>query len=344
VLARVPRFLTEFPHNLYVHDPGTAELRHAFEEKLALENGIRAPFERRIVVTAGANQAFVNAVLTVCDPGDEVILLAPYYFNHEMAVTLAGCRPVPVETGEDHLPRTDAIERAITPRTRMVVTVSPNNPTGAVYPRELLAEINALCALRGVYHVSDEAYEYFTYGGAEHFSPGSLGNDDFTISLFSLSKSLGMASWRVGFMVVPDHLFDDLLKVQDTVIVCCPAVSQFVAREALPRARDHARSHLPAMDRVRVAVTERLSALGDLVRVPPAEGAFYLFPEVRTDTGGVELAERLVREHGVAVMPGETFGVRGRCRLRISYGALDEATALEGVDRLARGLEEILGA
>jgi aspartate/methionine/tyrosine aminotransferase len=342
VMARIPRFLTEFPHNLYVHDPGTEELRRAFEEKLSAENGIRAPFERRIVVTAGANQAFVNAVLAVCDPGDEVILLSPYYFNHEMAVTLAGCRPVPVPTGEDHLPRPEAIRDAITARTRMVVTVSPNNPTGAVYPKEILAEINALCALHGVYHVSDEAYEYFTYGGAEHFSPGSLGNDDFTISLFSLSKSLGMASWRVGFMAIPDHLYEEVLKIQDTVIVCAPAISQFVAREALPRAREYARSHLPSLDRVRVAVTERLSELDGRVTVPPAEGAFYLFPEIRTAESGVELAERLVREHGVAVMPGETFGARGRCRLRISYGALDEATALEGIERLARGLEEIL--
>src|SRR3989337_949126 len=187
-LRKITAFLENATHHKYVPDAGLPSLRKAFEEKLRAENGIDADFGRRIFVTAGANQGFVNALLCLCDPGDEVILLSPYYFNHEMAVRLAGCRVVCVPADRNYQPRLAAIEAAITARTRALVTVSPNNPAGVVYPRDTLLAINRLCADRGIYHVSDEAYEYFTYDGAEHCSPGSFGGEH-TISLFSMPKS-----------------------------------------------------------------------------------------------------------------------------------------------------------
>ena len=130
--------------------------------------------------------------------------MSPYYFNHEMAVTMAGCRPVLVATDDDFQLDLDAVAAAITANTRAVVTISPNNPSGAVYPEADLRELNRLCAERGVYHIHDEAYEYFLYDGAEHFSPGSLPDaGDHTISLFSLSKAYGFASWRIGYLPPP---------------------------------------------------------------------------------------------------------------------------------------------
>ena len=128
--------------------------------------------------------------------------------------------------------------------------MSPNNPTGAVYPRETLAAIHRLCAKRRIYHVSDEAYEYFTYDGARHFSPGSLGGEH-AISLYSLSKAYGMASWRVGFLVAPEHLHRDLMKIQDTVVVSGSAISQFVGLRAMREGRGYCASHLPSLARVR---------------------------------------------------------------------------------------------
>jgi len=340
-LSAIPEFLRTVPHHRYIPDAGLPELRKGFEEKLRRENGIDAPFERRILVTAGANQAFLNAILAVCDPGDEVILLSPYYFNHEMAVALASAVPVIVSTDDRFLPALPAIEAAITRRTRAVVTVSPNNPTGAVYPEETLAAIHRLCAERGMYHISDEAYEYFTYDGARAFSPGSLGGEH-VISLFSLSKSYGMASWRVGFLVAPEHLHDDLMKIQDTMVVCGPAISQFVGLRAMEEGRRYCQAHLPSLARVRGAVLSRLGEIPDLVAVPPARGAFYLFAKVRTEMRAIALSERLVREHRVAVIPGETFGLAEGCYLRIAYGSLREETAVEGVDRLVKGLAAIL--
>jgi aspartate/methionine/tyrosine aminotransferase len=292
-------------------------------------------------VTAGANQAFLNAVLAICDPGDEVILLSPCYFNHEMAVALASAVPVIVPTDDRHQPDLPAIEAAITGRTRAIVTVSPNNPTGAVYPEETLAAIHRLCAERGLWHVSDEAYEYFTYGGARHVSPGSFGGDH-AISLFSLSKAYGMASWRVGFLVAPERLHDDLMKIQDTVVVSGPAISQFVGLRAMEEGRGYCRARIPSLAHVREEALSRLGSIPDLLAVPPGEGAFYLFAEVRTGMPAIRLAERLIREHRVAVIPGETFGVKEGCHLRIAYGSLDEETVLEGIDRLVNGLKAIV--
>jgi len=336
-LEGIPGFLERFPHNRYVPDDGLPELRKAFEEKLRRENGIDAPNARRIHVTAGANQAFLNTILAVCDPGDEVILLSPFYFNHEMAIRLASAVPVVVPTDDRLQPDLDAIAAAVTSRTRAVVTVSPNNPTGAVYPEATLSAVHRLCRDRGIYHISDEAYEYFTYEGARHFSPASLGGEH-AISLFSFSKSYGMASWRVGVLVAPEHLYDDLMKIQDTVIVCAPAISQHVALEALKEGRGYCRSFLPGLSRVRAELLRRLAEIPGLATVPPALGAFYLFAKVHTDLPALELSERLVREHRVTVMPGETFGAQDGCWLRISYGNLREETASEGIDRLANGL------
>jgi len=341
-LSKIPAFLADAAHHKYVPDAGLPRLRKIFEEKLRDENGIDAPGGRRIFVTAGANQGFLNALLCLCDPGDEVILLSPYYFNHEMAVGLADCRAVCVPTDRNHQPRLAAIEAAITARTRAVVTVSPNNPAGVVYPPDALRAINRLCTGRGIYHISDEAYEYFTYDGATHFSPGSLDAEQ-TISLFSMSKSYGMASWRVGFLVVPEHLYDDMMKIQDTVVICAPAVSQAVALEALTEGRRYCRRRLPALARVREGMLAAFSRIPDLLTVPPSRGAFYFLVKIRTSMSSLTLAERLIREHKVAVIPGGTFGLGKECYLRVSYGNLPGGAALEGARRLVRGLKAILG-
>ncbi len=338
----IPGFLARAGFHKYLQDAGLPELRAAFEEKLRRENGIDAPFARRIIVTAGANQAFLNTVLCICDPGDEVVLLAPYYFNHHMAVALAGARPVAVPTDANYQPRLSAIAEAMTPRTRAVVTVSPNNPTGAVYPEETLRAINRLCGERGVFHISDEAYEYFTYDGAAHCSPGSGANGAHTISLFSLSKSHGMASWRVGFLVAPEPLYDDLLKIQDTNAICAPAIAQCVGLAAMRAGRAWRASRLRSIAAVRRAVFERLAAVPELLTVPESRGAFYFFVKVRTALPALRLAERLVREHRVAVIPGETFGAGDGCYLRIGYGSLSGRTAAEGIGRLVNGLASIL--
>ena len=232
----IQRFFADPQNHKYKLVQGIPELLEAIERKLAAENGIRLGGDQRIVVTAGANMGFVNAVLAITDPGDEVILNLPYYFNHEMAITMADCKTVCVPTDEDYQLQPALIERAITGRTRAVVTISPNNPTGAVYSEESLRQVNEICRKHGLYHISDEAYEYFTYDGARHFSPGAIeGSSQHTISLFSLSKAYGFASWRIGWMVIPERLFMPVRKIQDTVLICPPVISQWAAVGAMRR-------------------------------------------------------------------------------------------------------------
>src|SRR5688572_8458733 len=199
---------------------GLPALRERIAAKLAAENGIEAARGSRVMVTASGNMAFMHAIMATTNPGDEGILPVPFYFNHEMAIEMAGCGAVRVPTDDRYQLRVDAIAAAVTDRTRAIVTISPNNPSGAVLHEHELRAVNALCRDRGIYHFSDEAYEYFTYGEARHVSPGSFpGAAAHTVSLYSLSKAYGFAGWRIGYMVYPEHLDGAMLKSQDTILI-----------------------------------------------------------------------------------------------------------------------------
>src|SRR5262245_37562928 len=277
----------------------------------------------RVMVTAGGNMAFVHAILAITQPGDEVILPVPFYFNHEMAIQMADCTAVRVPTDDRYQLNLDAIRRAITPRTRAIVTVSPNNPTGAVFPKAALREVNDLCARHGLFHISDEVYEYFTYGSAAHASPGAFdGAHAHTISMFSLSKAYGFAGWRIGYMVYPERLSSAIAKVQDTVLVCPPVISQIAATAAMEVGPAYCRDHLRALAEVRDIVIRELRALEPLCTVPTADGAFYCFLRVNADADPMAIAERLIREHRVAIIPGTAFGMTRGCYFRVAFGAL----------------------
>lgn len=327
----------------YGEGPGSRTLVGAIQEKLARDNGLEVGRGSQVYVTTGGNMAFLHAVLAITEPGDEIILLVPFYFNHEMAVQMAGCRAVAVRTDETYQPDLDAIRRAITPRTRAIVTVTPNNPTGAVYPEMTLRAINALCRERSVYHISDEVYEYFTYGSIRHVSPGAFaGAEAHTISLFSLSKAYGFAGWRLGYMVFPSELGDAIAKVQDTILVCPPSITQIAAVAAMEVGPAYCRQHLRGLAEIRDIVLAELRSLEPLCTVPPADGAFYCFVRVNADIDPMALAERLIVEHKVAVIPGTAFGMVEGCYLRVAYGALQKETVTEGIGRLVTGLRAIL--
>jgi aspartate/methionine/tyrosine aminotransferase len=339
----IKRFFADPQNHKYKLVQGIPELLAAIEDKLAKENGIRIGPDQRIVVTAGANMGFVNAVLAITDPGDEIILNLPYYFNHEMAVTMADCKAVCVPTDENYQLQPDMIEKAITNRTRAVVTISPNNPSGVVYSEAALRQVNDLCRRHGVYHISDEAYEYFVYDGVRHFSPGSLtGSSQHTISLYSLSKAYGFASWRIGWMVVPQRLFEPVRKIQDTILICAPVVSQWAAVGAMRVGKSYCDAKLRETREIRTILLRELEAIRDLATVPRADGAFYVLLRAHTKMDSMQLIRRLIEKHKVAVIPGTTFGVQDRCLLRVAYGALQKDTAAEGIGRLVRGLRQIL--
>jgi aspartate/methionine/tyrosine aminotransferase len=327
----------------YNDGAGIPPLVEAIRTKLAAENHIDVGRGSRIMVTAGANMAFMHVALAITVPGDEIILPVPFYFNHEMAIEMAGCRAIRVATDDRYQLRLDAIEEAITDRTRAIVTISPNNPSGAVLSEASLRAVNDLCRSRGLYHIADEPYEYFTYGEARHVSPGSFPNAaTHTISMYSLSKAFGFAGWRIGYMVYPEALASAMMKSQDTILICPTIASQVGAVAALQIGRSYCQPHVAELASIRDIVVSELSALAPLASVPAADGAFYALLRVNRTADPVVVGERLVREHKVAVIPGTAFGMSG-CYFRVAYGALQKATVAEGIGRLVNGLRAVVG-
>lgn len=322
---------------------GDLELKSLLIQKLRKENGLVLGPKQAVFVSAGSNMAFLEIILAITAPGDEVLLPVPFYFNQEMALRMLGCIPVPVATQLDFSLDIEALSRAITPRTRAIVTVSPNNPSGQVYSEADLRAVNRLCKKHGLYHLSDEAYEYFIWGDSPHFSPAAIpGSESFTVGFYSLSKTFGFAGWRVGYMVVPSRLVPDLIKIQDTNLICPPRPSQRAAMGALKVGRSYFDRQAIGLIRLRDEVLALLNELGPLLRCrPKSEGAFYVFLAIDTILSGLDLAERLACEYGVAVVPGEAFGMQLGCYLRVAYGAPDPENVREGVRRLVSGIRAI---
>ena len=340
-IASLQSFLDRGDH-LYKAVTGIKPLKEIIKTKLADDNQIEITNKNCIVVTAGSNMAFMNAMLAITRAGDEIILNTPYYFNHEMAITMANCHPILVNTDSNYQLDVEAISQAITAKTKAIVTISPNNPTGAVYSEDSLKAVNDLCRDRNIYHISDEAYEYFTYDGVKHHSPASFPNSQaHTISLFSLSKAYGFAGWRIGYMVIPQHLLMPVKKVQDTNLICPPVVSQHVAIGALETGKSYCKQHLKEIAVVRKIVGDRLDTIPNICSVSTSSGAFYYFLKVNTSLSDLKLTKQLIEEYKVAVIPGSTFGLKNGCYLRVAYGSLQPSTAEMGIERLITGLKDI---
>jgi aspartate/methionine/tyrosine aminotransferase len=339
--AAVAAALEAPPAELHRYGPmaGDGELLEAVRRELEERRGLDLD-ESTLLVTAGSNMAFHAVVQALCDPGDEVLVPLPWYFNHAMAIQLAGGIPVPVAGGL--VPDPAHLAAAIGPRTRAIVTVSPNNPSGVVIPPAVLTAINHLCAEHGLLHLSDEAYAAFVHGAVPHHSPGSApGSGAHTASFFSLSKSHGMAGWRIGFAVVPRALLEPLTKVQDTVLICPPRLTQRAAVAALAEGpawvAERVRSLQPRRQQLLAAVAraEGLAVVGE------PDGAFYALVEAPWTGEEEELLAHLVLDHGVAALPGGSFGLpprSGRVILRLSYGLLGEAELADAMVRLANAL------
>ncbi|MCM1982527.1 pyridoxal phosphate-dependent aminotransferase [Lyngbya confervoides] len=349
IYPAIERAISDPAIHRYQEVQGLIPLRRLLWRKLQRENQLPLQGIHQVVVTAGSNMGFMNAILAITEPGDDILLLTPYYFNHEMAVRMAGCHPRLVATDENYQPSLAAIVAALTPKTRAIVTISPNNPTGMVYAPQTLQAINQLCQERGLYHISDEAYEYFIYGDRPHCSPGCFDESyRHTISLFSLSKSYGFAGWRIGYMAIPAALQSAMQKIQDTLLICPTVLAQCAALAALQVGRSYPQSHLPALRRVRQTVLAQLATLGDGCQLGQPDGAFYVLARIpETVWPGQQphqvmaLVKTLIRQYGVAVIPGFAFGQTSGCTLRIAYGALAPDTVSQGIDRLVTGLRSL---
>lgn len=321
----------------YTASCGIPELREAIAEKLLRDNGVSVR-PSQVVVSCGAKHSVYNALMTLLDPGDEVLLLAPYWMTYADQVELAGGVPVVVATRREDgfVPDLDAIRGRLTPRTRALIVNSPCNPTGAIIPEPTLASLAELAVERDLWIISDEIYENLVYEG-QAISVASLGSEvaDRTVTVNGCSKSYAMTGWRIGYAAAPEPVAKAMSNLQDQVTSNPTSFAQLGALAALRMPQD-------AIDAMRETFRRRRDLMLGLVsRIPgvsvsrPA-GAFYLFPDVTAIPGGTDdaaMAEKLLDEEGVATISGTVFGGPGH--LRLTYAA-SQADIEEGVGRIAR--------
>ena len=323
----------------YGPDAGIPELRQALARKLADFNGVEVDPDRQLLVTPGSNQAFMVTMMTILDPGDEVAIASPYYFNHHMAIELCRgvVREIPLSEENGFQMRLEDVESVLTPRTKAVVIISPNNPTGTVYdPDEVVAIARSLTE-RGIYIITDDAYEVFCYDGARHVSPASaVESSEFLVTLGSLSKTLGMTGWRIGYMAATPELMTQALKVQDATAICAPIIAQVAALAALEQVPAYPQSMIEELNQRRdllQSVVDETSAL----HWHRTSGA--LFAMVRADAVGGdrrELESELLERVHVLTVPGRAFGSQWSDFIRISYGCSPRDRYEEALERLAR--------
>jgi len=309
----------------YTPPAGILELREAVAEKLKKENGI--DYEpSQVVITDGAKQALFSLMLSVIDEGDEVIIPAPYWVTYPEQVKFAGGRPVFVKTKEENnfsLTLQD-IEPAVTPKTKMLILCTPNNPTGSVIDRNELERIGKFCAERGILIASDECYEKLTYDGFKHTSIASISEEikSVTVTINALSKAFSMTGWRVGYAAGPKEIIDAMVKINSQSISNVNSIAQKAAVAALRGPQDFLNEWLSAFDERRRYMVEKLNEIPGVKCLLP-KGAFYAFPNVKEllKMAGLKddfaLADYLLEKAKIAVVPGTAFGMpekRGRKR------------------------------
>lgn len=333
----------------YTAAAGLPELREALAAKTLRDSGYEVD-PAQILVTNGGKQAVYSAFATLLDPGDEVLLLAPYWTTYPESITLAGGVPVQVTADEStgYLTTVEQLEAARTERTKVLLFNSPSNPTGAVYPREQVEAIGRWALEHGIWVVTDEIYEHLVYDGAKAESMPVVVPElaDTTLVLNGVAKTYSMTGWRVGWIIGPKDVIKAASSYQSHL---CGNVSNVAQRAALAAVA----GPLDAVEEMRAAFDARrkliVSMLSDIpgVECPAPQGAFYAYPSVKGVLGKeirgerpantLELADLILREAEVAVVPGEAFGTPGY--FRFSY-ALAEQDLVEGVNRVAALLSE----
>ena len=340
---------TQPANHRYTPAAGLPELRAAVAAKTARDSGLAVTPEQ-VLVTNGGKQAVYQAFATLLDPGDEVLLPAPYWTTYPEAITLAGGVPVEVFAGEDqdYLVTVEQLEAARTERTKVLLFCSPSNPTGSVYPVEAVRAIGQWALEHGIWVVTDEIYEHLVYDGvrAASIAVEVPGLADTCVVLNGVAKTYAMTGWRVGWLIGPKDVVKAATNLQSHLSSNVANVSQRAALAAVSGDLSAVDEMKVAFDRRRRTMVRMLNEIDGVV-CPTPQGAFYVYPSVkgvlgrtirgRTPTTSAELATLILEEAEVAVVPGEAFGPSGYVRL--SY-ALGDADLEEGVGRIQRLLAE----
>jgi aspartate aminotransferase len=345
IVEAAQRACAEPRFHKYTPTAGLPELREAIAAKTARDSGLTIPASQ-VLVTNGGKFAVYQAFATLLDPGDEVLLPTPYWTTYPEAITLAGGVPVLVRTDETSGYRVtvEQLDASRTARTKVLLFVSPSNPTGAVYPPELVAEIGRWAADRGIWVITDEIYEHLVYGDARFVSMPVVAPElaDTCVVLNGVAKTYAMTGWRVGWMIGPADVIKAATNLQSHATSNVCNVAQAAALAAVSGDLSAVVQMRAAFDRRRKVMAAMLNEVPGVV-CPVPEGAFYCYPSVQgvlgLDVAGqrpetsAQLAELLLDEADVAVVPGEAFGTDGYFRLSCALG---DADLEEGVARTVK--------
>ena len=320
----------------YTPASGIPELRKAIAEKHQRENGL-AYKPSQIIVSCGGKHSCYNVIMATCEPGDEVVIPAPYWLSYPEMVKLAGAKPVIVETSDKtEFKVTPAqLRAAITPRTRLFILNSPSNPTGSVYTPEEIKALGDVCVEKGVLIMSDEIYEHLLYDGATHksvasFSPAHL---EHTIVVHGFAKAWSMTGWRLGWCAAPDPIAKAIDAIQSHSTSNATSFAQKGGVAAMTGPQDHLQKWLAEFSKRRSYAFKKLNSIPGISCVN-AKGAFYLFPNIaKTGLKSTEFCARLLETEKVAAVPGIAFGADDY--IRISY-ATSMANIEKGLDRIEK--------
>jgi aminotransferase len=314
-------------------------LRRALAERLRESAGIDCGPDE-LLITAGANHAFTTALTTLVSAGDEIVLPAPYFTNHQMSVQAAGAVPIEaaVADRDTYAVTWDDIATALTDRTRAVVLCNPSNPTGTPVDAASGTRIVSELADRGILAISDETYMHFVYEG-RHWSAASVANWRRNVVVIgTFSKSFAMMGWRVGYLLADGPVCEQATKVQDAMIICAPTISQIAAEAAVRDDWDYpGKFHADLLDR-RARLSAGLQQCASVSWVPTS-GGFFAFVRIDGCADSNDLARRLLEEAHVVTIPGASFGRSGEGCLRLSYGSVATEALARAVERLAGFLQ-----
>lgn len=318
----------------YTADNGMQDLRDSICQKYQDDFGINVN-SNQVIITSGCNQAFINILISITDPGDKIGLISPYYFNHFMAANFLNVEALEIKLTENYNLDLNSIEKTMKQGIKAIVLVNPSNPTGVVYSE---SEIKALLELVEKYQViliADETYEYFTYNNTFHTSALKYGNKNLTVILGSFSKTFGIPGWRLGYYIAPESLIDQSMKVQDTIPICASSISQLLGIELIDNRKKLIPKFVNQMEKNYKTSIDLLEEIKWL-EASPSSGAYYIFPKHNIQISTSKLAYQLIDNQGVYLVPGEGFGKYATNNFRISFANVDIPTLIEAFDRLKK--------
>lgn len=328
----------------YTSNYGIPELRKAIVKKLQQENGVTYDPDKEIIITVGLSEAIFSVLTSLLDEGDEILVPDPVWLNYIHVPRMVGAVPVSYSLLEenDYQLNLQEIESKITSKTKMIAIISPNNPTGGVLGKEVLAKLAAMAIKHNLIVLSDEIYEKIIYDGNVHYSIASFpGMKERTVTLNGFSKAYSMTGWRLGYIAAPPAIINAAVRMHQYSVTCAPSIAQYAAIEALTNSEGAVTKMVTEYQRRRDYVVQAINSIDGLSCRKPG-GAFYVFVNIKKlNKPAEEVAEFLLNDAGVTLVPGTAFGENGDGYLRLSYANSYE-NLVEACERIKKSIKKLM--